>query len=162
MTLMKNMKPTDKAYMAGIFDGEGWFVLSPKENQMSANIAMVDYDIIHRLHEKAGIGRLSERIFDHKQNQLYWIIAVQEELEQFIHAVIPFLSIRRTERAKEVLAELEKRKEIREWRETHFICGHFKSEENTYHFRNSDKTSCRQCGRDSSKKRYEQKKKRTS
>lgn len=148
---MNRMLSQDVAYMAGIFDGEGWFTCN---TNVFAAIAMTDYDIVQKLHDKAGIGRLNEHIFTGKKNQLQWTIAKYDEVEEFIHAILPFLSERRTARAQEVLDSITERRAKAEWRETHFICGHDKTEENTYHFRTADRTACKTCVQEKGKARY--------
>ncbi len=146
---MNRMKTEDIAYMAGIFDGEGWFSTN-KQGGPRASIAMTDFDVIERIQSKAGIGRINTRpAKGNNKEQRQWVIAVHEELENFIYALLPFLGQRRTERAKEVLADIEERRAKREWRELYFICGHAKVEENTYNFPetgpNKGKTACREC-----------------
>lgn len=150
---MNDMEPTDKAYMAGIFDGEGWFVTNKSSGPYAA-VAMTDFDIPERLQFQTGIGTL-RTVKKKKKNtkeQLQWTIAVHKDLETFIYAILPFLSQRRTERAKEVLADIEERRAKRLWRESFYICGHEKVEENTYHT-NQGKTICRTCNKNRPKKK---------
>lgn len=142
---MKRMLSQDVAYMAGVFDGEGWFVGSDHADP-GAFIAMCDFDVIDKLHEMSGLGRMEtpRATITGKKLQKKWAISKHEEVEEFIYAVLPFLGERRSARAKEVLAQIEKRRARREWREVYFVCGHEKTEENTYHT-NQGKTICREC-----------------
>lgn len=150
---MNKMSSQDIAYMAGIFDGEGWFVTN-KSTGPRAAIAMTDFDVVEKLHEKTGIGRLEgpRSTRSGRKPQLTWIINKHYDVEDFIYAILPFLSHRRTERAKEVLADIEERRARRIWRESYFVCGHEKIEENTYHT-NQGKTVCRTCNKNRPKKK---------
>lgn len=159
---MKPMDPGDLGYLAGIFDGEGWIVTNRK-TAVSLNIAMTDFDVIYKLHDQTGIGSI-EGPFTTKKGkklQLKWVVRKQEELTQLLHLIMPFLCERRNVRAHEALEILNEQKIERERRGREFVCGHLKSEENTYHFPdsgpNKDKTACRECSRARSRSKNKRK-----
>lgn len=149
---MNRINPIDVGWIAGIIEGEGWFVKNPKSLRVS--VAMTDYDTIERIHRLTGIGQLNERKFKKKKDQLRWDVGVYGDIEALLNLILPLMSARRSGQIREVLVALEKKRIERERRAIEFVCGHPKSEENTYHFKNSDKTSCRQCGRDRDRVRY--------
>lgn len=151
---VKKMTDINLGWLAGIMEGEGWFVENPLSPRLS--VAMTDYDTVRKLPVITGVGRLTERHFkeENKQSQLTWDVGVHKDIEDILRLVFPIMSLRRQEKMQRVLDVLEEKKLKIEWRLSYFICGHLKSEENSYHFKNSDKTSCRQCGRDKAKERY--------
>lgn len=154
---MNKMSEGEIGYLAGLFDGEGWFVTHP--TTISMHVAMVDFDVIERIHQITGVGNLNEvpPRGTRKQWQLQWSVGVYEHIVELINVIMPHLSERRTARANEVLSEIQIRQERAEWRTTHFVCGHDKVEDNTYHFPetgpNQGKTACRECQRNRGKNR---------
>jgi hypothetical protein len=141
---MKEMSDTEIAYLAGIFDGEGWYVSNDK-NTCRVCVAMCDFDIVQRLHETTGVGHLNERpASKSKKAQLSWVVNTMDDVEAVINAMLPFLGIRKTKEGLEVLSQIAVRRERSAWRLLHFICGHLKEEANTYHT-NQGKTVCRNC-----------------
>lgn len=154
---MNEMKPEDIGYMAGIFEGEGWIVTN-KRSGARLSVAMTDFDVIEKLHSQTGIGRLHGPFIKKtgKKPQLEWNVNRQKDLADLLNAILPFLCDRRTIRVGEALEMLERQRLERERRLVEFVCGHPKSEENTYHFPitgpNAGKTACRTCSRARSKK----------
>lgn len=150
---MNRMSSQDIAYMAGIFDGEGWFVTN-RSTGPRACIAMTDEDVINRLFITTGIGRLESprKTRPTSKTQYKWVINKHEDVEDFIYTILPFLSQRRSSRAKEVITDIEERRAKRLWRESYYICGHEKVESNTYHT-NQGKTVCRTCNKNRPKKK---------
>src|SRR5689334_5520745 len=101
---MNKMTPGQVGYLAGIFDGEGWFVTN-KSAGPKACIAMTDFDIVERIHAYTRIGTLTF-VKKTTKNQLQWTVGVHKDLEDLILTILPYLSQRRTERAQEVLADI--------------------------------------------------------
>lgn len=159
------IKEIDIGWVAGVFEGEGWFVTPTEYSPTSfgAHISMTDFDVVRRLHDILGLGRLEgPRIWADRPTskpQLKLAITKQAELKQFIEIVLPCLGERRSTRAQEVLAALAVREERREWLGEYYVCGHEKSDENTYHT-NQNKTVCRSCSLENSTKQYQTKKAR--
>lgn len=140
---MNRISEFQLGWIVGIMEGEGWFVKNPKTPR--ASVAMTDYDTIEKFIEIVGVGHLSERHFKgNKKSQLAWNLGVYEDLEDFLTMIIPHMSARRSERIKEVLDVLSEKRIQREWRLEHFVCGHPKTEDNTYNT-NQGKTVCRTC-----------------
>lgn len=147
---MNNMSGEEKAYIAGIFDGEGWFVSNDK-NTCRVSVSMCDFDIVERLHKTTGVGHLNLRpASGSKQAQLAWVVNTMTDVSEVIAAILPFLGIRRTEEGLHVLQQIQVRLDRSDWRSNHFICGHVKEESNIYHT-NQNKTVCRECSLQRSK-----------
>lgn len=156
---MNRIALIDIGWMAGIIEGEGWFVLTqPKKNHkigiVRVSAAMTDFDTIERLHRITGVGVLNERkASKRKKAQLSWVVNGREDVTSILSLIHPLMSIRRSARIQELLDHIEIWDAEMERRKTEFVCGHEKSEENSYDLK-SGATACRPCNLERSKKRY--------
>ena len=137
----------DLKWVAGIVEGEGWFVTNRSTGALLC-VAMVDFDTVRKLHSVTGVGRLNVRQPKEKRykEQLTWTVGKRAELKPLVEGILPFLSERRTQRAVEVLAFIAEREAAARYKENFFKCGHPVTPENTYVVgRNSRPSPSRMC-----------------
>jgi hypothetical protein len=147
---MKKMLSADVGWLAGIIEGEGWFVTNQSTGPLVC-VAMTDYDVVRRLQEVTGVGRLNERVPSYKgaKNQLQWLVGHRSEVEDICHLILPFMGERRSMRILEVLSFVEDLNAAAEYRRKFFACGHPATPENIYVVGRSTRSGqtrmCRTC-----------------
>ena len=119
--------PTDTewAWVAGLLEGEGCFGVykgtrhtngKPYEN-LVLQVRMSDKDVLEKLHRLVQAGTLRESPLheDMLGNKPMWVwrTGASEAVERILSICLPWFGQRRTAKAKEVLAVIEKRKSRR-------------------------------------------------
>lgn len=99
------------AWVAGIFEGEGWFTLQKRSQKVpypTAVISMVDQDVVQRFREIVGMGAVFP-VNKGAGHQRQWrcVISGRHRVERFVQLVEPWLGERRLEQAQRVLDESE-------------------------------------------------------
>jgi hypothetical protein len=157
------MSTADMAWVAGVLEGEGWFVRSPNNRRkkpsrlttVKVGVNMNDDDVIRSLQEKTGIGRVTVRQFkDGKRPQWVWCVDNRQDVVALLYRMLPYLHERRSVQALTLIDQAEGDFEYIEWLTAHFVCGHERTEENTYHFKYRNVAACKICNRERSRARY--------
>jgi hypothetical protein len=99
------MTPEQVAWVAGILEGEGSFISG---TSVAIQVTMTDLDILQRLLQVTGVGRIypiTRRKDNHKDA---WIWAVQRRahIRHVINAVLPWLGERRIIAANRLLERI--------------------------------------------------------
>lgn len=94
-------------WMAGIFDGEG-SVCDDGKNGVRLQIEMTDQDTIEKVKEFTGVGNISvvPPSKDNYQIKYKWRVGTKEDVITLINLILPWMSLRRTERMKKALDRL--------------------------------------------------------
>jgi hypothetical protein len=100
----------DVIWAAGLFEGEGWFSVQGKG--VSLGMQLSDKDLLIRLQHILGCGNIyyrPPRIYSYetiktRKSQWAWRVTSFEYVQAVIAYMWPWLSHRRQERAKEILA----------------------------------------------------------
>jgi hypothetical protein len=101
----RDVRPIDVAWLAGILEGEGSFI---SKGRPRIQVAMTDQDIIARLSELTGVGRVYavSRQKPHHKDAWLWTVNRPAHLEHIIRLVLPWLGQRRALAAKDVLRKI--------------------------------------------------------
>lgn len=101
----RNIPPAEVAWLAGILEGEGSFI---SKGQARIQVSMTDQDIITRLAELTGVGRVYavRRQKPHHKDAWLWTVNRPVHVEYIIRRVLPWLGQRRTIAAKDVLNKI--------------------------------------------------------
>lgn len=152
---MNEITSINLGWLAGIIEGEGWFVRN-KSTGLQVCVAMTDYDTIERLKQITGAGRINERKFNspNKKDQLQWTVGKRSDVVAILTQILPLMSIRRSQQIQEVLDIAKVRDEEVERRKLEFVCGHPKVDDNTYVYKNTNRTACKICILHRSKEKY--------
>ena len=109
-------KELDYAWAAGVLEGEGCFsIFKRKERRNTRSVAihcvMGDEDIVRRLHSLFGCGHVSIIPPRSENWKTMWAWQVQNKVGvlEVILRVLPYLGIRRTAKAKELMNHIETR-----------------------------------------------------
>lgn len=100
------MNQEQLAWAAGLFEGEGCLSIQKMGNRRVASAAIVhtDIDVLDRFHCIIGMGRISERKTRPRvKPQWTWRISKHMEVVTLIGLLRPWLGVRRTVRALEIL-----------------------------------------------------------
>lgn len=109
----------DIAWAAGILEGEGCFGLNKVKNfpskQISIRCKMTDNDIILRLQSVFGGYVRPKKPNKETDKPLWeWSLYKQADVETVILKILPYLGVRRSAKAKELLAYIDSRKKPNE------------------------------------------------
>jgi hypothetical protein len=96
------MTPEQAAWVAGILEGEGSFVSS---KSIAIQVTMTDLDILQRLRQLTGVGRIYSitRRKDIHKDAWIWAVQRRAHIRHVINAVLPWLGERRTLAARRLL-----------------------------------------------------------
>lgn len=121
--MTKPWDPVDIAWVAGIIEGEGCFNIrrtAGKYPLAICSVSMTDFDVIQRLHEVTGIGRVGSLRVDKRGSQrkptLNWTVAKKRDMARLMLAVYPLMGERRRKKiaeAIEVVAQDNRAKPMR-------------------------------------------------
>src|SRR5690349_10299484 len=97
------------AWLAGLFEGEGSIVFTGT-NSVTLNLKMCDLDIVERVHTLTGVGSIAIiELENPKHNTGYhWRVCNKKDITPILQELLPFFGERRTEKAIEALARLER------------------------------------------------------
>ncbi len=98
------MNKVERAWIAGIYEGEGCLSQHKRDGQWAIAINMSDEDVINRIKETVGFGKVS-RPYAHKNHKLTWYYTIHSraEIHAFIANILPWLGTRRRENAQRFL-----------------------------------------------------------
>lgn len=138
------------AWLAGLFEGEGCFSIA-KNGGTRVTIGMTDRDVVERIN--ALIPSVIQTVDKAPSRPLHWSplyvwrISDPVKVREFIVLIRPWLGVRRTARADEVIAHLDTRLGTGGWHKakTHCAEGHEYTPENTYIRPGTDHRHCRTC-----------------
>jgi hypothetical protein len=110
------------AWVAGVIEGEGCFQIckrpARKSQDAAVTVLMTDEDVIRRLQELSGVGRVTGPHIRGVNKPIWlWRVAKADEAIPLITAIRPWLLARRAARADEVVAILATKKP-RSYRQT--------------------------------------------
>ena len=96
--------PTDIAWAAGLFEGEGCFTVNGGRGHGRAQVAMTDEDVIRRFADIMGWYQISSRI-NRPNTRRAWRVEVStfEGFQATVAMFWPWLGQRRRARAKQIL-----------------------------------------------------------
>jgi hypothetical protein len=100
------MVDVDVAWVAGIIEGEGAVMLTKNPMRVRVRVCMTDRDVIESLCSKTKLGTLALETWRKRPNrkQVYvWEVRKQNEVQQLLVAIRPFMHSRRTKKIDEVL-----------------------------------------------------------
>jgi hypothetical protein len=111
------------AWLAGLLEGEGSFVLRRNGTSLSIQLGMVDRDVVYRAREVMGSGSINERILPSGKICYNLKVNHQDVAREWMVRLLPYMGERRAERIRSILAERAKHPEPkRNW--THCSHGH--------------------------------------
>lgn len=98
------MSDVDRAWLVGLFEGEGCIGLLHK-SYPTLIVSMSDEDVIRRAHAVAGVGRVSPRRALTKSGKRMWSwwVGRCDDAAALIETMLPLLGRRRSARARQVL-----------------------------------------------------------
>lgn len=113
-------EPIDLAWMAGLLEGEGHFGKWSKTTKNGLytypvyriGCNLTDLDVLQRLHQLAGVGRLSGQQTPQKpQHSPFWRWMVNKKADVYALcvALLPYMGERRSARLREIIASYESR-----------------------------------------------------
>lgn len=147
-------------WAAGLFEGEGHISLLPypeddphhRSGLMRRRLvlAMTDEDVVRRFHAfvNAGQVRWTKPFNERCKPVLRWECGAWPDIERILTGMLPYLGLRRSARAREVLANPAS--PVGSQKKTHCKRGHEFTPENTYTYR--DIRACRTCRASASKR----------
>lgn len=96
------------AWVAGIFEGEGCIAFTGK-NSVCLTIGMTDLDIIDRIHIATGeVGNRYEQSSSRAKTLYVWQLSRKGLVVPFLESIMPWLGLRRSEKAIGALERLTK------------------------------------------------------
>lgn len=103
------MTETEAAWVAGLLEGEGCFLLVTQDGYTHANIscAMTDEDVIQKLAVLTGVSEPHpQKIKENHKPVFSWTIADRTATRQILEQIRPFMGKRRGDRIDEILTFL--------------------------------------------------------
>lgn len=107
---LRKMTRTEIAWLAGLIEGEGSFVVIPTKVRLT--VAMTDSDIIKRLHNVTNVGHIHPcrtRAKEHYKPVTIWAVSRQRHLYPLVKLIRPWLGQRRGEAADKMLEWIEEK-----------------------------------------------------
>lgn len=103
------MTNTEIAWLAGIIEGEGCFVL--RNNGTRITLVMTDEDIIKKIHQITGLGTVHfyeksqyKNGQAHHKDIWHWSVTFRDDVKLILESIYPYLGKRRRAKADELLA----------------------------------------------------------
>ena len=99
--------PTDTqiAWAAGLFEGEGCAFINGKWNQPVVQLSSTDRDIVETFAFIVGIGAIYKRDRKRQNKPIYqWQASKASDVVKVLELLMPYLHLRRADRAHEVIA----------------------------------------------------------
>lgn len=97
------------AWIAGILEGEGSFIIRHDQNFIVITCSMTDEDIIDRLALFSGIGNknIKQASQPHHKIQYKWSVSKRRDIEEFLPLILPYMGKRRSNKIIEVMQWLQ-------------------------------------------------------
>lgn len=145
------MKPTDAAWMAGLFDGEGCIIFQAV-NSVELVLQMNDKDLIDRLQQVAECGSVSPRCREGVKDSWVWQCSRKPDVSRLLWAMLPWLGDRRGLKALQALERLAFARD----QGTAQVCGkgHLKVGDNLYVDPTRGWSQCKICRRANARAGY--------
>lgn len=105
--ILPHMTNIESAWLAGLIEGEGYIGHLAKHNVPVIRIVLTkDYDVVQRVHQITGIGRLATRKAQKEghSSSYYWEITNWFNFVTICNEIFPYLGLRRQAKIREVLA----------------------------------------------------------
>ena len=150
------MKDTDKAWLAGLFEGEG--CITTGSNCVQIKIVMTDKDVIEKVDilfpSSSGVKQFKNTEGLGNKKLYIWRITKGDYVKKFINIILPWLGKRRKEKALWALEYLSTRPGVGNYykNKTHCPKGHPYYGDNLYINPSSGGRSCRICLNEHSRK----------
>jgi hypothetical protein len=98
------MSQADIGWLAGIVEGEGSFKTNGRTG-IALEVAMTDQDVVQRLQDVTGVGRVNGPYWAKKSTKPYWTWTVGKKaaLARLVLAIYPLLGSRRQGRVADLL-----------------------------------------------------------
>lgn len=97
------MSKHDISWVAGILEGEGYFLARPDQSDTTIGLQMTDLDVVQKVQEIVGMGTISTKEREGKKTIYDWRIYSKEEVMRFGRYIYPYLFERRQQQLAEVL-----------------------------------------------------------
>lgn len=98
----------DIAWVAGVFEGEGTIYFNKRGYSVHTSIRMDDRDVVERIHAIMGFGKFSQRSELRTSGktviQYNYQVSTAKDVIVFLEAILPYLGLRRRERALQAIA----------------------------------------------------------
>lgn len=107
---MSYWSAVDIAWVAGIFEGEGWVSMKPGYNTCSLAVKMKDEDVVRRLLSVTGVGNVNG---PDKHAMWTWQVGYSRDLARLLLAIAPLLGTRRKAQLVPVVERLMNVRRVR-------------------------------------------------
>lgn len=143
------MTETERAWLAGLMEGEGWFGVS-KTGTPQTTLGMTDEDIVRRAHAVANIGSFyGPRAIPGQKDRFTWQLQKGHEAAALMLVLYPYLGRRRQAKIREVVTPWIERPHAGlgsgHRRKTHCPSGHPYDDENTRTYMRPNGWAIRRC-----------------
>jgi hypothetical protein len=104
------MTPTQIAWAAGLFEGEGCMHKAKhRPNSYTMELWMTDFDVVRRFADIIGVGTVSERTRQqaHWKPILGWRLYKRADISKVLDVLLPYFGDRRAHKALDILDNLE-------------------------------------------------------
>ena len=104
------MSPTQIAWAAGLFEGEGCMSIQDRRNRQTGyrlSIEMTDKDIVERFQNLMGVGNITTRQRRHWKPTYTWRMNRRDEVRRILNLLLPYFGNRRAHKALDILDDLE-------------------------------------------------------
>lgn len=101
---VREISPEEVAWLAGLIEGEGSFVATTR----TLSVHMTDEDVIRRLQEVTGVGRVyaTAKQKPRHKDAYKWHVKRRDHLRQLVPLLLPWLGARRRKAATALLESL--------------------------------------------------------
>lgn len=161
---VRGMKAEEAAWVAGLFEGEGWFEVTYSKTVPGAarrvrlNLGSTDFDVLEKLQRIVGgtiIAKEQYRArFPNAKPIWVWRLASMDEVGAVIRLMMPWLSARRSDQAGKLIEALALVPPPGTSGQTHCKWGHPLTGDNLVE-RELNYRRCRTCRNDSARRRRE-------
>ena len=140
------MKKLEAAWLAGIIEGEGSFVVGPHRpkhgTHTAVSVNMTDEDVVRRLETVSGVGAVyGPRSRGPHKPQWMWVVTKVSDVVTLVEALLPWMGKRRTVAAKKLLQACQEKLD----RMSHCLQGHAYEPDNYYTVVTKGKKPYRRC-----------------
>lgn len=110
---MNKMTKSERAWLAGILEGEGCFSICHRETSLgkkyssfAIKLSMTDKDVVEKVFQLVGVGKFRPSIPrkpDHYKPISIWSVNGHDGVKRICKSVLPFMGIRRGEKIRYIL-----------------------------------------------------------
>lgn len=104
---LRQMRPEEIAWVAGIVEGEGCITVRKRYVQPLINVNMTDVDIIQRLVEITGVGKVYGPYKGTNKPRWEWKVQRINDCIELAKALLPWMGERRTQQIHILLDKCE-------------------------------------------------------